>query len=429
MLQASQGQMVMLLVFAFTIAALITEKYHRVVSALLGAALAVYFGSFVYGLFSAEEAVSTFIHGPTMRLILGVLLLMEGLARSGLFQFVGLWIVRLVGGSVKLLFVSFIFLSTFLTLLIPNLPAMLIIGAITASVAKQTPIRLRKWIVYEAIACNAGSIGLMISSIPNLIIASEFGFMFSDFLTLTTPLALLLTGVTTIIGLWTGGLTEDGDSLSVEVDPWKAVKSRWALVRSATIFTVFVGMLAMSDRTGIPMDIVALMGSVAMLWLGGAEPEEVLRSLDWGTFFFLAGFYVLVGAEEKVGVLDLLATSVAPLYRLPGPISASATLWISGLASGLVDNIPITLTLIPIVRRATQTVGVSPTLMAWALAIGANLGGSLTYFASPPSLVAVSILEREDRDFTPWDFMKIGAPLTFLHLALADVYLLIRLTF
>ncbi|HDI86468.1 MAG TPA: hypothetical protein ENF83_03575, partial [Candidatus Korarchaeota archaeon] len=134
MLEASQGQTVMMLVFAFTVAALVTEKYHRVVSALLGAALAVYFGGFVYHIFSPEEAVSTFIDGPTMRLILGVLLLMEGLARSGLFQFIGLWIVRLVRGNVRLLFTAFMFMSTGLTLVIPNLPAMLIIGAITASV-------------------------------------------------------------------------------------------------------------------------------------------------------------------------------------------------------------------------------------------------------------------------------------------------------
>ncbi len=428
MLEASQGQTVMMLVFAFTVAALVTEKYHRVVSALLGAALAVYFGGFVYHIFSPEEAVSTFIDGPTMRLILGVLLLMEGLARSGLFQFIGLWIVRLVKGNVRLLFTAFMFMSTGLTLVIPNLPAMLIMGAITASVARQAPIRLRKWILYEAVACNAGSIGLMISSIPNLIVAAEFGFSFVDFVSTTAPLALLLAAVTTAVGLWTGGLTQDeGCRIGVDVDPWKAVKGVWSLARSGAIFVAFVALLALSDRTGVPMDIVALMGGVAMLWLGAAEPEDILRSLDWGTFFFLAGFYVLVGAEERAGVLDLLAKQVAPIYGLPWPLSSSITLWIAGLASGIVDNIPITLTLIPIVEKAAAAGGSAPNLMAWALAIGANLGGSLTYFASPPSLIAVSILEREEPGFTPWEFVKVGAPMTLLHLAVADVYMLLRL--
>ena len=91
------------------------------------------------------------------------------------------------------------------------------------------------------------------------------------------------------------------------------------------------------------------------------------------------------------------------------------------------DNIPITLTLIPIVEKAAAAGGSSASLMAWALAIGANLGGSLTYFASPPSLIAVSILEREEPGFTPWEFVKVGAPMTLLHLAVADVYLLLRL--
>ncbi|RLG49289.1 MAG: hypothetical protein DRN90_02020, partial [Thermoproteota archaeon] len=142
----------MLLIFLLTIVALIVEKYHMVVAAMIGAALTIFFGSFIYDIFTPEEAFTQFIDGPTLRLVLGILLLMEGLAKSGLFQFIGLWVVRLVGNRPKILFSAFMFLAAILTTSIPNLPAMLIIGAITASIAKSLRLKLRTWIMYEAIA-------------------------------------------------------------------------------------------------------------------------------------------------------------------------------------------------------------------------------------------------------------------------------------
>lgn len=417
----------MLLIFLLTIIALIIEKYHMAVAAMIGAALTVLFGSFIYDIFTPQEAFSQFIDGPTLRLVLGILLLMEGLAKSGLFQFIGLWVVKLVGSRPKILFTAFMFLTAILTTSIPNLPAMLIIGAITASIAKSLKLKLRTWILYEAIACNAGSIGLMISSIPNLILASEFGFTFSQFMRITLPLSMLIVLVTTLFGLKTADLTEEGEE---EVDisslnPWQAVKNKGILVRSTIIFLSTITLFFLHERIGVPLDFVALCGAVIMLWIGVTEPEDLFRSVNWGVFFFLASFYITLGAMEKTGALDFLARIVAPLYRKRPIISLSATLWISGIASGLIDNIPVTLTLLPLMKKAAQTSQIPLTRLAWATGIGANVGGSLTYFASPPSVVAISILEKEDPDFSPSDFMRVGVPITFIQLMVANVYLLL----
>ncbi len=415
----------MLLIFLLTIVALIVEKYHMVVAAMIGAALTIFFGSFIYDIFTPEEAFTQFIDGPTLRLVLGILLLMEGLAKSGLFQFIGLWVVRLVGNRPKILFSAFMFLTAILTTSIPNLPAMLIIGAITASIAKSLRLKLGTWIMYEAIACNAGSIGLMISSIPNLILASEFGFTFSQFVRTTLPLSLLVVFVTTLVGLKTANLIEEGEGEidMSSLDPWQAVKDKGILIRSTVIFFATIALFFMHEKTGIPLDVVALGGAVIMLWIGVTEPEELFRSINWGVFFFLGAFYIIIGSMERTGALDILAKVVTPLYRQHPIISLSATLWVSGISSGLIDNIPVTLTLLPVIRKAAETSQIPLFKLAWATGIGANIGGSLTYFASPPSVVAISILEREDPKFSPLDFMKVGIPITIIQLIVANFYL------
>ncbi len=415
----------MLLIFLLTIIALIIEKYHMVVAAMIGASLTIFFGSFIYKIFTPEEAFTQFIDGSTLRLVLGILLLMEGLAKSGLFQFIGLWVVRLVGNRPKILFSAFMFLTAILTTSIPNLPAMLIIGAITASIAKSLRLKLRTWIMYEAIACNAGSIGLMISSIPNLILASEFGFTFSQFIRITLPLSLLVVYVTTLIGLKVADLIEEGEQ-EVDIsslDPWQAVRDKGILIRSTAIFLATIALFFLHEKTGIPLDVVALGGAVIMLWIGVTEPEELFRSINWGVFFFLGAFYIIIGSMEKTGALDVLAKAVAPIYAMQPLISLSATLWISGITSGLIDNIPVTLTLLPVIKKAAEASQAPITRLAWATGIGANLGGSLTYFASPPSVVAISILEKEDPTFSPSDFMKLGVPITIVQLVVANIYL------
>jgi len=281
--------------------------------------------------------------------------------------------------------------------------------------------------MYEAIACNAGSIGLMISSIPNLILASEFGFTFSQFVRTTLPLSLLVVFITTLIGLKTADLLEEGKGEidMYSLDPWQAVRDKGILIRSTAIFFATIALFFLHEKTGIPLDVVALGGAVIMLWIGVTEPEELFKSINWGVFFFLGAFYIIIGAMERTGVLDILAKAVTPIYTKQPIISLSATLWISGIASGFIDNIPVTLTLLPVIRKAAEASKISLTRLAWATGMGANIGGSLTYFASPPSVVAISILEKEDPKFSPSDFMKLGVPLTIIQLIVANAYLLL----
>ncbi len=421
-------QLAALGVFALAVVLLLTEKYHRVVSAMVAAGLMVYFGSFVYGLFRPEDAFG-FVDMVTLRFVVGVLILVEGLYESGLFQFAGLWLVRVLGGRREVLFVAFMFLSLAVTLFLANLPAMLVVGAMTASLAGPLGLNLRKWVVYEAAVCNGGAVGLMISSVPNLIVALRFGMDFGQFLTVGGPLAVLLTAATAAVGVASGDLYSGPPRVDVrEIDPWGAAESAGIMVRAAAIFAGFVAVVV-AQPPGLPMDAAALLAAALMLWACGGDPERIFSRVDWSTVFFLASFYVVVGGLEESGALEVLARAAGPVWSAGGAALTSAVLWASGLTSGLVDNVPVALTFASLIESASPLAAPDVRAAAWAVAAGANVGGSLTYFASPPSLVAVGILEREVPGFSPMDFTREGGKLTLLQLTLSDVYLvLLRLS-
>ena len=173
-------------VFLLSILLLITEKYHRATSAMISAALMVYFGAYVYRIFSPDE-IFELIDWHTLLFIVGVLILVEGLSESGLFQALGLLVARALASRRNLLFISFMYLTLAVTLMLANFPAMLIMAAVTSSLKEQLGLNLRKWVVYEAVVANSGAVGLMISSIPNLIVAFKFGIGFNEFLEVAFP--------------------------------------------------------------------------------------------------------------------------------------------------------------------------------------------------------------------------------------------------
>ena len=415
--QLTDPQLAILGVFLLSIILLITEKYHRATSAMISAALMVYFGSYVYHIFRPEETLN-FIDWHTLLFIVGVLIIVEGLSESGLFQFIGLKVAGIFMERKNLLFVSFMFLSLIVTLFLANFPAMLIMGAVTTSLKDRLGINVRKWIIYEALVCNSGAMGLMISSIPNLIVALNFNIRFNEFLLLALPLSLILTLVTAIIGVLTGGLytkekTPEDLKASVVVDKGK-------LARSFIIFLAFI-LLIVFNSPELPMYMVALLMAAVMLWMGGEDPDKLFSNLDWSTVFFLASFYVVVGGVEKVKLLDYVSGFMEGISNF-NIAFLSILIWASGIMSGFVDNIPVALTFTSIIK--TLPLGANMKFYALAVAIGANIGGNLTYFASPPSLVAVSILQREE-GFSPMEFTKRGAPITLVHLIISELYLLL----
>jgi Na+/H+ antiporter NhaD/arsenite permease-like protein len=413
------------LLFMLILIILITGRYHRSVAALLGALLTILFGV-EYGLFTSQNILSEiigFIDLNTVLLVIGVMILAEAVARTGFFEFIGLSIAKAVGGDFRRVSISFIILTILFSALISNITAMIIMGALTISLAKKFKANPTKTILYETMATNIGGLMLMISSIPNLIVAAQLKIGFVEFLIIGVPLTLILSLVSMFFVLrWTKERSPTEQDIQVEVNPWSVVENKNLLYRAAIVFVFVLTLFILEDFIKIPLGLIAMGGAIAMLVLGGQEPESIFSGVDWGTIFFLASFYVIVGGLEKSGVLTALSNEIVQILSFNPGTASALNVWVCGLSSSLIDNIPMTLTLIPIMEHISLVTGFSLKILGWGIVFGANLGGNLTPIGSASNIIALGILKKEGKSVGWREWLSTFGPLVMLQLLLATVY-------
>jgi Na+/H+ antiporter NhaD/arsenite permease-like protein len=413
------------LLFILILIILVTGRYHRSVAALLGALLTVLFG-LEYNLFTSQNIISEiigFIDLNTVLLVLGIMILAEAVARSGFFEFIGLSIAKTVGGGFRRISIAFILLTILFSAVISNITAMIIMGALTVSLARKFKADPTKTILHEAIVTNIGGLMLMISSIPNLIVAAQLNIGFIEFFTIGLPLTLILSLVSMFFII---RRTKEGSSgeqnAEVEVDPWSVVENKNLFYRAAIVFVFVIILFIFEDFIKIPLGLIAVGGAVTMLVLGGQEPESIFSGVDWGTIFFLTSFYVVVGGLGKSGVLTAFANDMVQVLSFDPGIASMLNIWISGLSSSVIDNIPMTLTLIPVMEHISIVTGFSLKILGWGIVFGANLGGNLTPIGSASNIIALGILKREGKSVSWGEWLNTFGPLVVLQLLLATAY-------
>jgi Na+/H+ antiporter NhaD/arsenite permease-like protein len=416
---------IFVLLFVLILILLITGRYHRSVAALLGAFLTILFG-LEYNLFTSQNILSEiigFIDLNTVLLVIGIMILAEAVARSGFFEFIGLSMAKTIGGDFRRVSIAFMILTILFSALITNITAMIIMGALTVSLARKFRADPSRTIIYESVAANVGGLMLMISSIPNLIVAAQLKIGFIEFLIISVPLTLILSLVSVLyILLKTKERPSAEQNFQVEVDPWSVVENKSLFFRAATVFVFVIILFVFEDFIKIPLGLIAIGGAIVMLVLGGQEPESIFSGVDWGTVFFLTSFYIVVGGLEKSGVITAFANNVIQISSFQPSVASMLNIWICGLPSSVIDNIPMTLTLIPVMEHISTVTGFSLKILGWGIVFGANLGGNLTPIGSPSNIIALGILKKEGKSVTWRDWFNKCVPLVMLQLLLATAY-------
>jgi Na+/H+ antiporter NhaD/arsenite permease-like protein len=414
------------LLFLLILILLVTGRYHRSVAALLGAFLTILFG-LEYNLLSSQNILGEivgFIDLNTLLLVIGVMILAEAVARSGFFEFIGLSIAKAVGGGFRRVSVAFMFLTILFSALISNITAMIIMGALTVSLARKFRANPTRTILYEAILTNVGGLMLMISSIPNLIVAAQLKIGFVEFFVISVPLTIILSLVSMFFILYkTKERVPTEETVQVHFDPWSVVENKNLFYRAATVFVFVITLFIFQGFINMPLGLIAIGGAIVMLVLGGQEPESIFSGVDWGTIFFLASFYIVVGGLEKSGALTAFANYMAGILSFNRSIASMLNIWISGLSSSVIDNIPMTLTLIPVMEHVSAVTGFSLPILGWGIVFGANLGGNLTPIGSASNIIALGILKKEGKSVGWGDWMKRYVPLAMLQLLIASAYM------
>jgi Na+/H+ antiporter NhaD/arsenite permease-like protein len=405
--------------FAVVLGLIVAERIHRTTVALVGAAVAV-----LAGLVSQEEAIEAIDWG-VLGLLAGMMVLVWGTERTGIFTYLAILVGQASRGRPAHLIFGLTGTTALASAFLDNVTTILLVVPITFVIADALDLDVIPLVVAEVIASNLGGAATLIGDPPNIIIAGQSGLGFVDFIVNVGPPAVISYAVVTA-GLYLAyrhRLTPEPDRIdelasldaSASLGPRREVLVVLGCL-GATILGFFVhGAIDLEPAT------IALSGAALYLLLSGVAVEKPLTAIEWPTLFFFVGLFVLVGALEVTGVLDRVTEWLADATEGSATAQALAILWGSALASGLVDNIPFTAAMAPVVDR----LGGEGDANWWALSIGACYGGNLTLVAASANVVAVGALQRAGRSLSFVRFLRVGVPATIASMIVGTLWILL----
>jgi len=421
-------------VFLVIYAVIITEKWSRAAAALAGAVIAVLLGA--VGL---EEAYSRHIIWRMLLLLVGMMLLTGMVSRTGLFQYAALRIVQRMKACPVRALAVLTAATAVGSALLDNVTTVLLIVPLTISIARVLKVSPMPYLIAEIVAVNVGGAATMIGSIPNMMIGgANPDFTFNDFLAHTGLVSLLILILTMPIllrlyrGKLSAGKAERKELLAI--DAAGAIPDRSLAVKTLVVCGLtalgFVLHGPLSEWTGVRIEAaaVALAGATLLLFVGlkGKDVDETLETIEWRTVVFFAGLFAVVGGLTETGVIGRLATMALQLAHGDIAYLSVLTLWLSGIVSATVDNTPFVAAMIPLVQEFGAQMELSdPSALDpvwWSLALGSSLGGSGTLIGAAANVVVAGMAAREGSEISYLEYLKVGAPITLLSLAVSTAY-------
>jgi anion transporter len=417
-------------VFVVAYILIATERVPKTVTALTGAAVVV-----ALGVTSSEEVFyshDTGIDWDVIFLLLGMMIIVGVVRRTGVFEYIAIWAVKRAKGSPLRVMVLLVLITALASAFLDNVTTVLLIAPVTLLVCDRLNISPVPFLIAEVLSSNIGGAATLIGDPPNIIIASRSGLTFNDFLLNMAPIAAIALAALVVMLplLFRGSFHADPDRVAdvMALDEREAITDRRLLIICGIVLTaVFAGFIAHTTLHVEP-SVVALLGAGLLILLSRSEPRDFMPSVEWQTLLFFAGLFVMVGALVKTGVIGKLAEAAARATGGDPLVATMLILFVSALLSGIVDNIPYTAAMSPIVASLHQGVA-DPTqadALWWALAIGADFGGNLTAIGASANVVVLGIAARAGSPISFWEFTRKGAIVTAVTIALAAPYLWLR---
>ncbi|MFC0299145.1 ArsB/NhaD family transporter [Geobacillus jurassicus] len=419
--------------FLITYAIIISEKIHRAVIALLGAALMV-----IFGIVDIEKAFTHHIEWGTITLLIGMMILVGITSKSGFFQYMAIKAAKLAKGSPVRILVMLSLLTGLLSAFLDNVTTVLLIVPVTFSITRLLQVNPVPYLISEVLLSNIGGTATLIGDPPNIMIGSANKHLdFNAFLFNLTPIVIVIAIVTVALlaFVYRKQLQTDPKLIQklMELRDADYIQDAKLMRKSVAVLGLTIVGFILHSVIHVDAAVIAMTGAVALMLIAVPEHEieDVFHSIEWGTIFFFAGLFVLVGGLVDIGLIKSLAEKT--LEVTGGDISTAAyfILWLSGIASATIDNIPFVATMIPLIQDMAVGMGLSPDapqidVLWWALSLGACLGGNGTLIGASANVIVAGMASREGHGFTYVDFLKIGAPLTLIALLLSHAYLWLR---
>ncbi|MBQ8348758.1 MAG: anion permease [Ruminococcus sp.] len=381
--------------------------------------------------YQVTESESKGINWATIIFIAGMMVMVEGMAKAGFFRWLCMKIAFLVKCKTIPIFITFMIMSSVLSMFIDSITVIMFLAAVTIELAQLLKFNPVPMILSEIFCANLGGSATMCGDPPNIIVGTSLGYSFFDFLT-NTGVAAGICLVFTIVFFYFAFRKEIVTEGSSNVDlskfpkPSEAITNKRDFIISSVIFGIAVVLLITHAMTHLTVASIGLFIAAITLITSGKNALELIKKVDYKTLVFFIGLFIVVGGLEETGILELIAEFIEKISGGNVMLMVAIILWVSAIASAFVDNIPFAATMVPVIQSLAATAGVNLNTLAWALSIGTDIGGSATPIGASANVVGTSVAAKNGYPIGWGKYCKKLAPATVIVLAISTVYIFAR---
>lgn len=420
-----------LLILAYIFIAL--EKIPKVTIALLGGALTI-----VLGLVSQTKALGdginphyfiNFIDFNVIFLLVSMMVIVSITTRSGVFNWIANELLKFTKGHpVKVLCALGLFTAV-TSAFLDNVTTVILIMPITFAIAKKLDIDPIPFLLTEIFSSNIGGTATLIGDPPNIIIGSAGGLSFIDFIKELTPVILVIMCVvlTILAFIFRKKLHASQDKMDevAKIDNSHTITDKALMIRSTLILALVILGFMLHDVTHIETCVVAMLGASILLIF--EKPNEILQDVEWNTIFFFIGLFIIIGGLEASGGIKLMAEWILKVTQGSQAATSMIILWASGVISGIIDNIPYTATMAPMLVEIEKTMGATYAYpLWWALSLGACLGGNMTIIGAAANVIVSENAAKSGHSISFMRFLKYGVGVVAISLLISTAYIYLR---
>ena len=379
---------------------------------------------------AASHGSAAGINWETIVFIFGMMVMVEGMAHVGFFRWICMRIAKMVKYKIVPIFFTFMILSFVLAMFIDSITVILFLAAVTIELAVLLKFNPVPMILAEIFCANLGGSATMCGDPPNIIIGTSLGYTFMDFVTNTGVMAFASLGCVLVYFylVFKKDLESKAENMDYSNLPTleSAITDKNGFIISTVIFLVTVVLLVTHAQTGLTVSAIGTLVAIVTLAFSGKNALILLKKVDYKTIGFFIGLFVVIGGLEQTGILEIVAGFIGKISGGSIVVMLAIILWLSAIASAIVDNIPFATTMIPIIKALSATYGVDLSVLSWTLAMGTDIGGSATPIGASANVVGIATAAREGYIIKWGPYLKKMVPATVIVVVISMTIIYMR---
>jgi len=396
------------------------EKIPRVTIAIIAAAITL-----ALGVVPSEHAFHHIDFGVIF-LLVSMMIIVHISARSGVFKWTAIEILKLTKGKPKLVLIAMALFTALASAFLDNVTTVILVLPITFVIAKEFNISPIPFLITEIMASNIGGTATLIGDPPNIIIGSAAGLGFMDFVKELAPViaVIFIVCILLLMYMFRKELVSTPEKMEhvANLDNSKTIKDKPLMIRSLIVLSLVILGFIFHGMIHIEAYTIALLGAGVLLLF--ETPRQIIHDVEWTTIFFFIGLFIIIGGLVETGVIKLLANELISFTKGDVKLTSMIIIWASGILSAIFDNIPYTIAMTPLIKELQGTMNLEP--LWWSLSLGACLGGNATIIGAAANVIVCEAAHSHGHKISFLSFMKYGVLITFVSLAISSGYIYLR---